>query len=226
MNIGENIRQLVKITSAKNCTLVAISKNKSTREILEAYQAGQRDFGENRVQELIIKYNDLPGDIRWHMVGHLQSNKVKAIAPFIGMIHSIDSLKLLNEINKQATNAGRIIPCLLQVHIAAEETKFGFSHDELFNLLKLPGIPELKHVLIKGLMGMATLTDDKEKVRREFRNLKILFERIREVTLPENISIEVLSMGMSGDYELAIEEGSNMVRIGTAIFGERNPIMD
>lgn len=213
----DNIRQNL----PPQCTLVAVSKTKSVDIILEAYHAGQRDFGENKVQELVPKYEALPKDIQWHMIGHLQSNKVKYIAPFIHLIHGIDSERLLTEVDKQAARAGRTISCLLQVHIASEETKFGFSEDEVRSLIRSPRIGSLRHVRVTGLMGMATLTEDQEQVRQEFRNLRHLFERMRQEPLPDNVSMDVLSMGMSGDYSLAVAEGSSMVRIGSAIFGDR-----
>ncbi|MBC2840754.1 YggS family pyridoxal phosphate-dependent enzyme [Robiginitalea sp. SC105] len=199
-------------------TLVAVSKTKGDAAIMEAYEAGQRIFGENKVQELTAKYERLPRDIEWHMIGHLQRNKVKYLVPFVSLIQGVDSPRLLREIDKRGRQADRRIDCLLQVHIAEEDSKFGFSREELEELLSgdLPG--ELPHVRIRGLMGMATFTDDQEQVRREFRNLKTLYDRWLEA----DPGADILSMGMSGDYELAIEEGSNMVRIGSSIFGERN----
>ena len=195
-------------------TLVAVSKTKPMEDILELYNLGHRDFGENYVQELTEKAEQLPTDIRWHFIGHLQSNKVRSIIPFIYLIHGVDSLKLLKEIDKQAEKNKRVIDCLLQVHIAQEETKFGFDETELLNL-------ELKHFLnvrIKGLMGMASLTDDINKIRIEFKSLKTLFEKLKV----QNPELSILSMGMSADYKIAIEEGSNMVRIGSLLFGDRN----
>ena len=197
-----------------NITLVAVSKTKPIEDILELYNLGHRDFGENYVQELIEKAGRLPKDIRWHFIGHLQSNKVKLIVPFIYLIHGVDSLKLLKEIDKQAEKNKRIIDCLLQVHIAQEETKFGFDEYELLNL----EIKQFLNVRIKGLMGMASLTDDINKIRIEFKSLKILFEKLRS----QNPELAILSMGMSADYTIAIEEGGNMVRIGSLLFGERN----
>jgi pyridoxal phosphate enzyme (YggS family) len=221
MNIQENLVQFREKIKGQNCVLVAISKTKTVSDILEAYNSGLRDFGENKVQELLEKHDQLPRDIRWHMVGHLQTNKVKLIVPFIGLIHSVDSHKLLLEIDKQAGKAGRIIPCLLQVHIGEEETKFGMDPGETLNLIGHPGIKELKHIIIKGLMGIATFTDDMKKVGEEFRFLKKLYDQARTINVRENIKIDTLSMGMSSDYETALKEGSNMIRIGTAIFGER-----
>jgi hypothetical protein len=201
-------------------TLVAVSKTKPVEDILALYDLGQRDFGENYVQELIEKYDQLPKDIRWHFIGHLQSNKVKFIAPFIHLIHGIDSMKLLTEINKQALKNNRIIDCLLQVHIAKEETKFGFDEHELN---KLPELPELKNIRIVGLMGMASFSDDMHLVRSEFKFLKDLFDQHSKRST-FNFQFSTLSMGMSADYSIALEEGSNMVRIGSLLFGERNYI--
>ena len=197
-----------------NITLVAVSKTKPVEDIRELYDLGHRDFGENYVQELAEKAGQLPTDIRWHFIGHLQTNKVRSIVPFIYLIHGIDSLKLLKEIDKQAQRNKRIIDCLLQVHIAQEETKFGFDEAELFGL----DLKQFPNVRIKGLMGMASLTDDINKIRIEFKSLKILFEKLKI----QNPQLSILSMGMSADYKIAIEEGSNMVRIGSLLFGERN----
>ena len=195
-------------------TLVAVSKTKPVEDILELYDLGHRDFGENYVQELTEKTEQLPTDIRWHFIGHLQSNKVRSIIPFIYLIHGVDSLKLLKEIDKQAEKNKRVIDCLLQVHIAQEETKFGFDETELLNL----ELKQFLNVRIKGLMGMASLTDDINKIRIEFKSLKTLFEKLKV----QNPELSILSMGMSADYKIAIEEGSNMVRIGSLLFGERN----
>ncbi len=222
MTIKDNIKHFKNLIPEGKCTLIAISKTKTTDEILEAYEAGQRDFGENKVQELTKKFEILPKDIRWHMVGHLQDNKVKYIAPFIYLIHSADSLNLLKEINKQGAKSSRIISCLLQVHIAEEEVKFGFDEDELFSILKSELLQQFENITIKGLMGIATFTDDENKIRNEFRKLKNIRERIFDQFLSKEISMDYLSMGMSGDYAIAVEEGSNMIRIGTAIFGKRN----
>ncbi|HSV11345.1 MAG TPA: YggS family pyridoxal phosphate-dependent enzyme [Hanamia sp.] len=208
----------------KKVTLVAVSKTKSVEDILELYELGQRDFGENYVQELVEKYNQLPKDIRWHFIGHLQSNKVKQIAPFISLIHSVDSQKLLKEINKEAKKNDRIIDCLLQVYIAKEETKFGLNEDELEELIT--GISDsnstnyFKNISIKGLMGMASCTDNKEIVRKEFYYLKSLIDKFSKLQTM-NYKLQTISMGMSADYEMAIEEGSNMVRIGSLLFGKR-----
>ena len=195
-------------------TLVAVSKTKPIEDILELYNLGHRDFGENYVQELSEKAEKLPNDIRWHFIGHLQTNKVKSIIPFVYLIHGVDSLKLLTEINKQAEKNKRIIDCLLQVHIAQEETKFGFDETEFSNL----ELKQFLNVRIKGLMGMASLTDDINKIRIEFKSLKTLFEKLKV----QNPELSILSMGMSADYKIAIEEGSNMVRIGSLLFGDRN----
>jgi PLP dependent protein len=220
MNINNNITNVIQ-NLPTTCKLVVVSKTQPVENIAEAYQSGQRIFGENRVQELVPKHESLPKDIEWHMIGHLQSNKVKFIAPFVSLIQSVDTFKLLQEINTQGKKTGRIIPCLLQIFIADEETKYGFSEAEIRTLLDNGQLAALDHIQVKGLMGMATFTEDKEKVRKEFRGLRLLFESFRKETLPSNISMEELSMGMSGDYALAIEEGSTMIRIGTAIFGER-----
>lgn len=198
----------------KKVTLVAVSKTKPNTAILEAYKEGQRIFGENKVQELVQKAEELPKDIAWHMIGHLQTNKVKFIAPFISLIHAVDSLKLLKEINKRAEQNNRIIDCLLQVHIATESSKFGFGMEEVESALNQA--KEFKNIRITGLMGMATYTDDTQQVVDEFKSLKTVFDSIK------NEHITTLSMGMSGDYKLAIEQGSTMIRVGSAIFGHRN----
>ena len=196
--------------------LVAVSKTKSNTEILESYEAGQRIFGENKVQEMTRKYDVLPKDIQWHMIGHVQSNKVKYMAPFVALIHGVDSLKLLKEINKQALKNNRVINCLLQVHIAKESTKFGLSNMECIDALT--AAESLKNITIKGLMGMATFTDDHSQVEQEFDGLKQLYDQLAK----KYSEFEILSMGMSGDYQIAIAKGSNMIRVGSKIFGERN----
>lgn len=221
MNIKNNIRNFQQILPAA-CKLIAVSKTQPVEKIKEAYDAGQRVFGENKVQELVPKYESLPKDIEWHLIGHLQTNKVKYIASFVRLIHAVDTVKLLEEINKQGKKINRIIPCLLQVHIAKEETKYGFSPDEVRSLLENPSIRDFDHVHVEGLMGMATFTDDTEQIRHEFRGLKILFDELGASALPSFVVMRELSMGMSGDYKIAIEEGSTMIRVGTAIFGERN----
>lgn len=198
----------------KNITLVAVSKTKPVEDIRELYDLGHRDFGENYVQELVEKAGQLPKDIRWHFIGHLQTNKVKLITPFVQLIHGVDSLKLLKEINKEAAKAGRAVDCLLQVHIAEEDTKFGFDEEELMNLDRTG----LKNSNVIGLMGMASFTDDMNKVRKEFQNLKRLFDRLKT----NDSQLTTLSMGMSSDYKISIEEGSTMVRIGSLLFGTRN----
>lgn len=204
--------------AAGNVTLVAVSKIKPASDILALYDLGQRDFGENYVQELLEKQALLPADINWHFIGHLQSNKVKYIAPFVHLIHGVDSYNLLKEINKQAAKNNRIIHCLLQVHIAQEETKFGLDETELNDLLQQA--VDFKHVRISGLMGMASFSDDEKVVRTEFRLLKKLFDQLKNMEMA-NLDAQILSMGMSGDYAMAIEEGSTMVRIGSLLFGRR-----
>lgn len=221
MSITENIKK-VNESLAENVTLVAVSKTKPNEAIIEAYHTGQRIFGENKVQELVKKYEELPKDIQWHMIGHLQSNKVKMIAPFVSLIHGVDKPKLLREINKRALENNRVINCLLQVHIAEESTKFGFSTEELFTLFNEGILAELKNVNIIGLMGMATYTEDENQICAEFKKLKKIFDQIKSNYFTDNAEFKELSMGMSGDYALAIEEGSTMVRIGSTIFGERN----
>ena len=201
--------------------LVAVSKNHSVEEILEAYRSGQRIFGENRVQEILAKQPVLPSDIQWHMIGHLQSNKVRLITPFISMIQSVDSMRLLSEISDFAIRNARVIDCLLQMYIATEETKFGFDEAELNSLLTVIRQNPLPGVRIRGLMGMATFTDDTNLIRKEFRGLKSLFDRVRGEFFINEPSFNQLSFGMSGDYQIAIEEGSTIVRIGTKIFGSR-----
>lgn len=202
-------------------TLVAVSKTKPVSDILELYALGQRDFGENYVQELVDKAQQLPADIRWHFIGHLQSNKVKFIAPFVHMVHGVDSWKLLQEISKQAVKQDRVIDCLLQVYIAKEETKFGLDDNELMQVIEQAAqVQPLGKVCIRGLMGMASFSDNMEIVRAEFRHLKIQFDKIRLMVSPV-LQPDTLSMGMSSDYRVAVEEGSNMVRIGSLLFGER-----
>jgi len=188
---------------------------------MEAYDAGERIFGESRVQELVQKQPELPADIQWHFIGHLQTNKIKFIVPFVKLIHGVDSWKVLNEINKQAEKAAKKTACLLQVHIADEETKFGFSEEELIDLISGNELQNLHNVQIAGLMGMATFTENENQVRKEFRSLKILFDKIKSEYFSNDEAFCELSMGMSQDYQIAIEEGSTMIRIGTSIFGER-----
>ena len=218
--ISNQLKDL-KETLPENCTLVAVSKTKPNASIREAYETGHLDFGENKVQELTRKAEELPKDIRWHMIGHLQRNKVKYIAPFVHLIHGVDSLKLLKEINKQGAKVGRVINCLLQIHIAEEDTKFGLNSGELNEILKSTDLKDLSNVCVVGLMGMATNTENEEQVKQEFKVLRSLFEEIKDSD-HTNVQINTLSMGMSGDYKIALEEGSTMIRIGSAIFGARN----
>jgi PLP dependent protein len=212
-------QNIISELNKKSVTLVAVSKTKPVEDILELYTLGQRDFGENYVQELTEKYELTPKDVRWHFIGHLQSNKVKYIAPFASLIHSVDSKKLLAEIDKQAKKNNRVIDCLLQIHIAEEETKFGFNENELKELIS-SDLTVYRNVQIKGLMGMASFTDDIQKVRNEFKFLKRLFDKYSSWSIV-NYQFSILSMGMSADYEVAIEEGTNMVRIGSLLFGKR-----
>ncbi|MBR1720268.1 MAG: YggS family pyridoxal phosphate-dependent enzyme [Phocaeicola sp.] len=211
----------IKAELPEQVRLVAVSKYHPVEMIQEAYDAGQRLFGENHVQEMTQKYALLPKDIEWHFIGHLQSNKVKYIAPFVSLIRSVDSLKLLKEINKQAEKAQRVIPCLLQIHIAKEETKFGFSFDECREMLQQGEWKNLKNVQLCGVMGMGTFTDNVDQVRSEFHSLKDFFDEIKENVFSDNPSFREISMGMTDDYPIAIEEGSTLIRIGTKIFGER-----
>ncbi|MCL7987157.1 YggS family pyridoxal phosphate-dependent enzyme [Sphingobacterium sp. lm-10] len=221
MSIRSNIEALQNELSAREVTLVAVSKTKPNEDILEAYEAGQRVFGENMVQELVTKQEALPQDIEWHLIGHLQSNKVKYIASFIAMIQSVDSLKLLKEINKHAAKNNRIIDCLLQIHIADEEAKFGFDHAELIEALRDESLNDLNNIRIRGLMGIATNTDNEKHIKEEFYELKMLFDGIKVSFFRKTDSFDTLSMGMSSDYPIAIEEGSNMIRLGSTIFGKR-----
>jgi pyridoxal phosphate enzyme (YggS family) len=223
MDIKRNIEVVERQLGGKGCRLIAVSKTHPPEKILEAYQAGHRIFGENKVQELTAKYEALPKDIEWHLIGHLQTNKVKYVVPFVGLIHSVDSEKLLDEINKQGKKIGRVIPCLLQVHIAKEESKFGFDESELIQLLRSEKFRSYTHVEIRGLMGMATLTDRTEQIRQEFKELRGLQERLKSEQWPAFVQWKELSMGMSSDFTIAVEEGSTLVRVGTAIFGTRTP---
>jgi len=221
MGIVENLHTIRK-QMPSFVTLVAVSKTKPDEMIMEAYDAGHRDFGENKVQDLAGKAERLPGDIRWHMIGHLQSNKVKYLASFVHLVHGVDSLKLLKVINKEALKLDREIDCLMQVHIAREDTKFGFSRDELLDVLQSDSLRELENIRIRGLMGMATYTENSDQIREEFRHLKRIFDELRASVFSSSTSFDQLSFGMSGDYALAVEEGSNMLRIGSLIFGARN----
>lgn len=218
--IVERIQQLKKEIPA-TVQLIAVSKTKPNSDIQIAYDGGQRVFGENKVQELVDKYEALPKDIEWHLIGHLQTNKVKYIAPFVHLIHAVDSLKLLQEINKQAKKNDRIIPCLLQFFIASEETKFGFSIEEAQEMLASPEFFELKNVNIVGVMGMASFVDDPSQVEKEFNNLHNYFQLLKSSVFKFNKDFKEISMGMSGDYQIAIEQGSTMVRLGSTIFGSR-----
>lgn len=215
-SISENIAN-IQATLGTKIQLIAVTKTKPISLLMEAYNAGFKRFGENKVQELVTKYEAMPKDIEWHLIGHLQTNKVKYIAPFVSLIHSIDSLKLLQEIDKQAAKNQRVIECLLQIHIAKEETKFGLSESEAEALLNSEEFEELKNIKIVGLMGMASNIEDETEIRKEFRKLKTVFDKF---TLYHS-SFTIISMGMSGDYQLAVEEGSTMVRVGSAIFGQR-----
>ena len=220
MNITTQLQEITaKLPS--HVTLVAVSKTKPNEDLQEAYEAGQRIFGENKVQELVQKQEDLPKDIKWHFIGHLQKNKVKYLAPFVDLIHSIDSLSLLKEINKRAKQNERVIKVLLQIHIAQEDSKFGFDKTELISAIHNKEL-DFKNIEVVGVMGMATNTDDEMLVKNEFANLKSIFEELKSDAFNQNTNFEIISMGMSGDYQLAIEQGSNMVRIGSTIFGDRN----
>ncbi len=221
MSIAANLRKLKKELDSYDAKLIAVSKTKSNEEIMEAYNAGQRIFGENQVQELADKYEHLPKDIEWHLIGHLQTNKVKYIAPFISLIHSVDSLKLLIEINKQAAKNKRIIDCLLQVYIADEDTKFGLGYDETIELLRSEEYSQLKNIRIVGLMGIATNTKLEKQINDEFNELNVFFEGIKQSFFRKEESFREISMGMSGDYKIALENGSTMIRVGSTIFGSR-----
>lgn len=221
MSIKESLNRL-KSEIPDHVKLIAVSKTMPPADILLAYENGQRRFGENKVQELITKHPVLPADIQWHFIGHLQTNKVKHIVPFVHMIESVDSFKLLREIQKQAEKAGRTVDCLLQFHIAEEESKFGLDLEEATALLSSPELTTWKHIRLCGVMGMATYTDDMTQVRREFSHLKSIFDALKEKFFSGTYSFCEISMGMSGDYSEAIDEGATMVRIGSLIFGERN----
>lgn len=220
MNVQKNIQE-IKGDIPENVRLVAVTKFHDNDEILKAYDAGHKLFGESRVQDLIEKQPDLPKDIEWHFVGRLQRNKVKFIVPFINCIHSVDSKRLLLQIDRQAAAVDRVIPCLLQMHIAEEDTKAGFSETECWDFLSKEKWKELKHIQISGLMGMATYTDNEEKVRGEFKKLHTFFDKVKKHFFSNDPHFKELSMGMSSDYEIAIEEGSTLIRVGTKIFGER-----
>lgn len=218
--ISERLHEIVH-SLPEHVTLIAVSKTKPVSALLEAYNAGQRHFGENKVQEMMDKYPQLPKDIHWHLIGHLQTNKVKYIAPFVSLIHSVDSLKLLQEINKQAAKHSRVIDCLLQFHIAMEETKFGLDLEEAGALLDSEEFRNLHNVRIIGVMGMASFSEDEQLLRKEFGELRSIFDKLKNTWFAQENSFSVISMGMSGDYKIAIEEGSTMVRVGSSIFGSR-----
>ena len=220
-DISEHLEQVLN-NLPQQVKLIAVSKTKPIEAIEEAYKAGQRVFGENRVQELVEKYKALPKDIEWHLIGHLQTNKVKYVAPFVAMIQGVESLRLLDTINKEGEKNGRVIPCLLQFHIAEEETKFGLNEAEAKELLESEIYGRMKNIHIVGVMGMATFTEDREQVRKEFHHLKTIFDGLRQNYFAHDPAFKELSMGMSGDYPIAVEEGSTMVRVGSFIFGYRN----
>lgn len=220
MSIVENLKIILN-TIPPGTNLVAVSKFNPVENILEAYNSGQKVFGESRIQELVEKYPLLPNDIQWHFIGHLQTNKIKYIAPFISLIHGVDTFKLLREIDKEGKKISRVIPCLLQLHIAEEDSKFGFEANEVIEFFKSGEWIDLKNVKIKGLMGMATLTDNKDQIQKEFRAINNLYKEIKKSWFPSDSSFCELSMGMSDDYLIAINEGSTLVRIGSAIFGSR-----
>ncbi len=221
MSVQTNIAHINRILENTSCKLIAVTKTKPVEVLIEAYEAGCKRFGENKVQEMVSKHEVLPKDIEWHLIGHLQTNKVKYITPFVSLIHSIDSFKLLQEVNRQAKKANRIVPCLLQIHIAEEETKFGLSYEEAEALLTMEEVYSLQHIKLTGLMGMATFTQDTAQIRKEFRRLKAFFDTMKARPLPPNAELTELSMGMSGDYQMAIEEGSTLIRVGSSIFGSR-----
>ncbi|SDD85552.1 YggS family pyridoxal phosphate-dependent enzyme [Pedobacter soli] len=221
MSIADNLKQYKNEVESDGVKLIAVSKTQPVESILEAYNAGQRIFGENLVQEMVEKQAQLPADIEWHLIGHLQTNKVKYIAPFVQLIHGVDSIKLLQEINKQAAKHNRIIDCLLQVYIADEDTKFGLGFDEVVELLRDETYPELKNIRIVGLMGIATNTKNEKQIAIEFHELKVFFDGIKVSFFRKDEAFKEISTGMSADYKIAIEEGSTMVRIGSSIFGKR-----
>jgi len=219
MSIQDNLLK-IKSQLPENVTLVAVSKTKPVKDLMEAYHAGQRIFGENKIQEMTEKWQQMPKDIEWHMIGHVQSNKVKYMVPYVKLIHGVDSFKLLKEVNRQAIRWRKSINCLLQIHIAEEETKFGLDEKELEELLNSDEFKEMKNINVIGLMGMATFTDNEEQIKKEFQYLKTIFDKVSKLKT-DNCQLNTLSMGMSGDYQLAIEYGSTMVRIGSSIFGGR-----
>lgn len=223
MSIANNLND-IKSSLPPHVTLVAVSKTKPVADLKEAYEAGQRIFGENKIQEMTEKWEQMPKDIQWHMIGHVQTNKVKYMAPYVSLVHGVDSLKLLTEINRQAKRYRKTINCLLQIHIAEEETKFGLNEEELDTLLASEEFKQMENICITGLMGMATFTEDEAQIQKEFTHLKTIFDKLKQPELSEktsNLKPETLSMGMSSDYKLAIDCGSTMVRIGSSIFGSR-----
>jgi len=221
MTIAENLKNF-KSELPENVTLVAVSKTKPISDLMEAYNAGQRVFGENKIQEMEAKWQDMPKDVKWHMIGHVQRNKVKYMAPFVSLIHAVDSLKLLKEINKEAKKNERVIECLLQIKIAEEDSKFGMNEADAASLLTSEEFKKFQNVKIIGLMGMATFTDDEKQISEEFQKLKKIYDQFRIQSRNFGTEFKILSMGMSGDYKIAIANGSNMIRVGSAIFGERN----
>lgn len=220
MSIKDNLLK-IKSSLPENVTLVAVSKTKPVSDLMEAYEAGQRIFGENKIQEMTEKHQQMPKDIYWHMIGHVQSNKVKYMIPYVKLIHGVDSLKLLKEINRHALRWRRKVDCLLQIHIAEEDTKFGLDENELNDILNSEEFKGFNNVKVIGLMGMATFTDNQHQIKREFEHLKSIFDKLSKQPTTQNLQLTTLSMGMSGDYQLAIECGSTMVRIGSSIFGIR-----
>lgn len=222
MGVSENIKQFLANEIPANVKLIAVSKTKPVETILEAYKSGHKIYGENKVQDLVDKYNELPKDIEWHMIGHMQSNKVKYIAPFVSLIHGIDSFKLLKVVNKEGEKNNRKIDCLLQFHIAKEETKFGLDLNEATEFLKSEEFKNLNHINICGVMGMATFTENEDTIRSEFNELVHIFNQLKNTYFPKNDDFKEISMGMSADYKIAIEGGATMVRIGSLLFGARN----
>ncbi|MDB4402434.1 YggS family pyridoxal phosphate-dependent enzyme [Algibacter sp.] len=220
MSIQENLKT-IKSSIPEHVTLVAVSKTKPVSDLMEAYNAGQRVFGENKIQEMAEKYEEMPKDIKWHMIGHVQRNKVKYMASFVSLIHGVDNFKLLKEIDKQAKKHDRVIDCLLQIKIASEDSKFGMSFEDASKFTQSKIISELKNIRVTGVMGMATFTDDKSQIKNEFNRLKFTFDALKALQT-ENCKLQIISMGMSGDYKLAIDCGSTMIRVGSSIFGLRN----
>ena len=220
MSITQNLKE-IKSNLPNDVTLVAVSKTKPISDLMEAYNAGQRIFGENKIQEMVEKYDEMPKDVEWHMIGHVQSNKVKYMASFVQLIHGVDKFKLLKEINKQAKKYDRVIDCLLQIKIASEDSKFGMSAKEATEIIQSQAFSELNHIKIICVMGMATFTDDLNQIKNEFDKLKSTFDELKELS-SDNCQLKIVSMGMSGDYQLAIDSGSTMIRVGSSIFGDRN----